>query len=950
MERYYERPDTVGAEKPRAYFIPFERGQMRSERREDSKRFLSLNGTWKIRAYESVLDAENFLDEAPTEDISVPSCVQYFGYDHFQYTNDRYPFMFDPPRVPLRNPAFHYSRTFDSAGAAEGKRTYILFEGVDSCFYLYVNGKFVGFSQITHKTSEFDITDLVREKENRIDVLVLKWCFGSYLEDQDKWRFTGIIRDVYLLFRDEEHITDYKIETELKGGKGYVDFINRSEVPAVVSFGGQEAFAEAGKGVRFTVEDPTLWSAEAPRLYPMEISCGDEVIFERVGIRTSEVKNGVFRVNGKAIKLRGVNRHDFHPDRGAAVTEEDMKEDVLLMKKLNVNAVRTSHYPASPLFYRLCDEYGLYVLSESDVESHGSTRIGDFGMTYAQKMAIVAEDAAFCGAICDRQTANVEQNKNHPCVIIWSLGNEAGWGRNYYAALAKVRSLDGRPVHYESLWQIDKMHYGEEEYYRVSLDMVSRMYPEVSWMRDEYLRDVKEKRPLVLCEYAHSMGNGPGGMKEYWEVIESDDRFMGGFVWEWCDHGIRYGTKGFRYGGDFGEIVHDGNFCVDGLLAPDRTIKPGALEMKKIYQPALFTKSGRMLRLFNRYYFASLDGTLRVEYADRGESDTFPASVPARKSCAFPLKESKQIRVYFTAEGEEEACACEGFYEERCIPSKPCAAVAEIEDGNRGIVVKEGDCTYTIDKASGMIVSVNAYGRELGGIRLQLWRAPTDNDMYEKLAWQNAFLDKAECDLIDYRIAGNRVHVTVKAGYYNSMKPYVEAEIVYTFLLGGVRIAMEYNVLTGYFPSLPRIGWEMKLDERFRELRYLAYGPYEAYEDMHDHCMKGEYFSRVEDEYVHYVRPQECGSHCGAEYAELSDGELCVRAEGMRSFSALPYAAKTLAETKHDDELPASDGTYLCADLFMGGLGTNSCGPAVQREYRVPFAGKGSVLFTWRKR
>ncbi len=949
MDKYYEQWQTIGAEPARAYYVPFEVGQARSEDREDSLRFRSLGGAWKIRAYESVLDAEDFLEVVPEADIQVPSCVQYSGYDQFQYTNDRYPFMFDPPRVPLRNPAFHYYRTFDAEAVKDGKRVYILFEGVDSCFYLYINGKFAGFSQITHKTSEFDITDFVQEKGNRLDVLVLKWCFGSYLEDQDKWRFTGIVRDVYLLFRDAEHITDYKIETEIRGKKAYVDFINRSDVAAFVSFNGKKAFADRGTGVRFEVESPELWSAESPYLYPMEISCGNEVIFERVGIRTSEVKNGVFRVNGQPIKLRGVNRHDFHPDRGAAVTKEDMLEDVLLMKKLNVNAVRTSHYPSSPLFYRMCDEYGLYVISESDVESHGGARMGDFGMTYEQKMAIMAENPDFCASVVERQVTNVEQNKNHACVVIWSLGNEAGWGANFYAALEKVKSLDNRPVHYEGLWLIDKKHYGEEEYYRVPLDMVSRMYPTVEWMRDEYFHDPKEKRPLVLCEYVHAMGNGPGALREYWDVMESSDRFMGAFVWEWCDHGIRYGTKGFRYGGDFGEVVHDGNFCVDGLLAPDRTVKPGALQMKKIYQPADFAKSGRTLHILNKYYFIPLKGTLRIEYKDLGESETLHIAIPARKKGTVSLKESAEIRVYFIAEGESEPCAQEGFYEKKFEPAQVQKAACKIEDGARFIAINEGDCIYRLDKASGEIVSVNAFGRELGGIRLNLWRAPTDNDMYERKAWENVFLDKALCDLISYKIEGNRVRAVVRAGYYNSMKPYVEAEITYTFVRGGVKIDMKYNVLTGYFVSLPRIGWEMRMDKRFADLCYLAYGPYESYEDMRDFCMKGEYTSRVADEYVHYVKPQECGSHCGAAFAELSDGEMTVRAEGMRSFSALPYSSATLTSARHDDELPESDGTYFCADLFMGGLGTNSCGPDVRREYRVPFAGKGTVLFTWKK-
>ena len=402
LEKFYEKDKSVGVLPPRAYFIPFNRDQERSERREDSRRFQSLNGTWKIRAYESVLDADKFWEDDPTEEIPVPSCVQYYGYDRFQYVNDRYPFMYDPPRVPAHNPAYHFTRTFVADDAiAAGDRVYLLFEGVDSCFYLYINGRFVGFSQISHKVSEFDITDYVCEGENRVDVLVLKWCFGSYLEDQDKWRFTGIFRDVYLLFRPQYHMTDYKITTSLEKDHAVVTFENRGKVSALVRFEDTELPVEGGRSASFIVREPRLWSAEDPYLYDMDIVCMEEVIYERVGIRTVCVKNGIFLVNGKPVKLRGVNRHDFHPDRGAAVTEEDMLLSLTQMKKFNVNAVRTSHYPSSPLLYRMCDELGLYVMSESDVESHGSHRSGKEG-TYQQRLAMMAEDPTFRDQVCER--------------------------------------------------------------------------------------------------------------------------------------------------------------------------------------------------------------------------------------------------------------------------------------------------------------------------------------------------------------------------------------------------------------------------------------------------------------------------------------------------------------------------------------------------------------------
>lgn len=950
LPKYYEDWKCIGVNAPRAYYIPFERGQERSENREDSRLFRSLNGTWKIEAYESVLDADRFWEKTPEKEISVPSCVQYFGYDHFQYTNDRYPFAYDPPRVPLQNPAFHYCRFFDlNEGDLPQKRVYALFEGVDACFYLYVNGKFVGFSQISHKTSEFDITDFVREKENRMDVLVLKWGFGSYLEDQDKWRFTGIFRDVYLLVRDQNHITDYKIDCSVKGDEAKVTFFNRSRVTALVRMEGLELAAEGGESVTFTIRDPRLWSAEAPYLYDMEIASGEEVIFERVGIRTSEVKKGIFLVNGKPIKLRGVNRHDFHPDRGAAVTKEDMLEDVKLMKKLNVNAVRTSHYPASPLFYRMCDEFGLYVMSESDVESHGTCHQYPSVMNYQQRMSLIAESPLFKEATLERQISNIEQNKNFASVVIWSLGNESGWGSNFYAALEKVKSLDTRPVHYEGLFLIDKNHYGTEEYYRVPVDMVSRMYPDPSWMAEEYLQDKRETRPLVLCEYAHSMGNGPGGLKEYWDIIESDDRFMGGFIWEWADHGVRYGGKGFRYGGDFGEVVHDGNFCIDGIVTPDRKVKPGSLEMKKWYQPVIFKKSAQGLIVFNKNYFVSLKGTLKIIYKDLGEEETFAIDIPARAKQIYKIRSSKIFLAEYTAENETEPCAWQGFYFDTFQKSVLEKGTLQREETDRFIKFRAESVSYTYDKMKGEISSVNAFGRELGGIRLNLWRAPTDNDRYLASEWKNAHLDHSYFRPITCISKGNTLSVSGKVGAPDSKKPWLDVSLKYIFGENGIGIEIKYLEDREYFRFLPRIGWQMILPKKFKDLKYLAYGPSESYNDMSAYCHKAVFSASVADEYYHYIKPQENGSHCGAEFAEISDGEITVRTEGMRSFSALPYGADILSDTAHDDELPDQENTYFCTDYYMSGLGSNSCGPELEEKYRVPLAGNGRITFFWKK-
>ena len=677
LKKYYEADRSVGTEPLRAYYVPFGKGAEPSYNREESERFLSLNGTWKIRAYESVSDADGFWNGAGDEEIPVPSCVQYYGYDFFQYTNVRYPFPFDPPHVPAKNPAYHYSRTF--TGRGKGEKTYLVFEGVDSCFYLYVNGAFAGYSQISHRISEFDITRLVTEGENKIDVLVLKWNFGSYLEDQDKWRFTGIFRDVYLLFRPSKHLTDYKIETFVRGADGVVAFENRSKLSAKLTFNGESKEVGAGGSVSFLVKDARLWSAETPYLYPLSVECGEEVVFERVGIRTSEVKDGVYLLNGKPVKFYGVNRHDFHPEKGAAVSLEDMRGDILLMKKLNVNAVRTSHYPSSPLFYELCDEYGIYVMSESDLESHGSVMCDD--TSYCTGFALVPQNPVFADNSLQRQRCNVEQNKNRPSVVIWSIGNEAGWGRNMIESAKEIRRLDSRPVHYEGVWNRDPEEFGKEDYYGAPLDLVSRMYPDISWMKNEYLTDERETRPLVLCEYAHAMGNGPGSLKDYWELMESSERFTGGFVWEWADHGVKYGGDGFRYGGDFGEYEHDSNFCIDGIVSPDRKIKAGTLSMKHAYQPLRFTRKGNELVVFNKNFFAAEVGELCLKQSGEKRERV---CIPPRGSISVAVEEGNLNAEYFR--GDERVAHAQFLATKEELPAFVPQAASFVDGGGHWTV------------------------------------------------------------------------------------------------------------------------------------------------------------------------------------------------------------------------------------------------------------------------
>lgn len=942
LKKYYETDQTVGVEPSRAYYVPFENGAEKSYDREKSKRFFSLNGTWKIKTYESVTAADGFWTKEGEKEIPVPSCVQYYGYDYFQYTNIRYPFPFDPPYVPTKNPAYHYSRKF--TWQADGEKAYLVFEGVDSCFYLYVNGQFVGFSQISHRISEFDITKYVIDGENKIDVLVLKWCFGSYLEDQDKWRFTGIFRDVYLLKRPKRHIQDFAIHTEIKGKNGIVAFTNKSKVGVSVTFEGETRTIGGGESYSFSVKNARFWSAETPYLYDLQIESGTEKIFTRVGIRTSEVKSGIYLFNGKPIKFYGVNRHDFHPEKGAAVSREDMKKDVLLMKELNVNAVRTSHYPSSPLFYELCDEYGLYVMSESDVESHGAAFIGHkkFNENFCSGFAPVSEEKLFRNAIVERQICNVEEHKNYACVAIWSIGNESGWGKNIVKAIEQVKASDNRPGHYENMWFIDKAVYGDDVFYSAPLDMVSRMYPDIPWMKS-YLNDSKEKRPLVLCEYAHAMGNGPGSFTDYWQLMESSKRFMGGFVWEWADHGVRCQGKGLRYGGDFGEYEHDGNFCIDGIVSADRELKAGTLSMKKAYQPLQFIKTGNTLKVKNKNFFANVTGRLVIR--DKTGEKTTEISIEPRKTLAITC-DNDDFTAQFFKDGKEYAR--EQFGKAVCEHTELTDTHVTVQEVGNRLYVQTDDIRYVINTDSGEIESVCFGGEKIDKIKWNLWRAPTDNDRNQKNFWNDKFLRYVQPNVRKYVVNGNEIIFSVCLASV-SKRPIVQARLSYTFCKEGVKIGVRYELQqTHYFDYLPRIGFAIKTDKKYDKVKYLAYGPYETYADSYDFAFKGEYAGSVNEQYHHYVKPQESGSHYRAEYAEITDGKHCIRAEGMQSFSALPYSAETLESTAHDDELPETDGTYFCMDIAMSGLGSNSCGPIPLEKYRVKKKENGEITLLFR--
>ena len=951
LEKYYERTESVNSLSPRCYYVPFKKGENPSFRRENSGEFLSLNGVWKIKAYESILDVrEDFWRDTLTDEIPVPSCVQFFGYDRLQYVNVKYPFPYDPPFVPKRNPCFHYRKTISLTKTDE--KCYIVFEGVDSAFYLYVNGRFVGYFACSHALSEFDITDFIVDGENTVDVLVLKWNAGSYLEDQDKWRLTGIFRDVYILTRPKKHIFNYRISSFVGGRVEFTPF----GLGATVTLDGQTKTVEDGETASFEIDKPKLWSAEEPNLYLAKIESGEEVIYEEVGLCESKVKDGVFLFNGKPIKLKGVNRHDFHPEKGAAVSLEDIEKDLLLMKKLNVNAVRTSHYPASPEFYRLCDRIGLYVMSESDVETHGvierSTVVENCNFDE------IAVSPLFENAIVERQKYNVLSNINRPCVAIWSLGNESGWGINFEKAADWIRSADTRPIQYESVVSCSYETYGsrdKEGYYTDKLDFISRMYSGYSWLTEKYLKDERETRPCVFCEYCHAMGNGPGDLAKYWEIFRSSDRFSGGFIWEWADHGVKKDGK-FYYGGDFGEYPHDGNYCIDGIVSPDRALDSGSMEMKKAYEPVLFFDGDGGVTVRSELFFKTLALRAVISYKRNGktvETQTREITLSPQETVALPLKSAQAVLVELKDENGETV-ATYGRFDETLkelpdVAPKNAVRAEIIENGGRGISVRYGENAYVFDRIDGSMVGLDCGDGNIlrEKLRLNVFRAPTDNDRYVSQKWAKYDLKNARFQVKEFSFCENEL-VFDGAISSSAFAPLIKCRLRYAFTRGGVAVGLSYQT-ENFDGFLPRIGFVCELLDSFQETEYLGYGPWETYVDKRISARKDYYGFKVTENVCRYLKPQEYGSRYGCEYLSLSNGKEKMEIYGTFSFSARPYTDAELSEKAHNWELETCGGVALNLDCFMSGVGSNSCGPALSDEYKTPQSGESELFIVARK-
>lgn len=992
VPRYYEdlsvlHENTMPA---RAYFIPAsKRMDNLVEHREESDRMQLLNGTWKFQYFNSIYDVqepffEKDYDTENFDEIQVPSVWQMAGYDTHQYTNIRYPFPFDPPYVPQDIPCGTYAHTFVYHKDENAPKAFLNFEGVDSCFYVWINGSYVGYSQVSHMTSEFDITDLLRDGENSIAVLVMKWCDGSYLEDQDKFRMSGIFRDVYILKRPKQAISDYHIKTRIEDMLAKVEIEMKFYSPlnvkisiedrngAVVALG---SIAEEGTAV-LEIASPELWNTENPYLYKLILETENEVIVDHIALRKIEIKDQVIYLNGQKIKFRGVNRHDSDPVTGFTINLEQITTDLTLMKQHNFNAIRSSHYPNAPFFYEMCDKYGFMVIDEADIEAHGPFMIyrkedTDYNR-FKRWNEKIADDPVWEEAIVDRVKLMVERDKNRFCIVMWSMGNESAYGCNFEKALEWTKNFDpDRITQYESA----RYRNYDETYDYSNLDVYSRMYPALSEIQ-EYL-DKDGSKPFLLVEYCHSMGNGPGDFEDYFQMIQDNDKMCGGFVWEWCDHAIAHGTAEngktiYAYGGDHGEEIHDGNFCMDGLVYPDRTVHTGLLEYKNVYRPARvisYDKESGELVLHNYMDFDDLKDYVKISYEltqdglviSKGKLPEVSAAphsegkinlkinVPESGKCylkfiyhlkkELPLLDEDHILGFDEIEVSQKDAKCQ--LAEKWVEKTVTDSELQVSEDDTQIHIKGREFAYTIDRRTALFTEMKFAGREYLNhpMELNIWRAPTDNDMYIKSEWKKAHYDKAYTRAYTTEVVQGKhgVKITSHASVVaETVQKILDVTITWKIEAAGKIDADIAVTKDDEFPDLPRFGVRMFLDKKLSAARYFGMGPQESYCDKHQAASHGLYQANVDDLHEDYIRPQENGSHYDCEYVELNNSRygIVVSAENAFSFNASYYTQEELEEKTHNYELIESDSVVFCVDYALNGIGSNSCGPVVLEQYR----------------
>lgn len=993
----------------RAYFYSFtDTLSALTYERANSKGFKLLNGMWKFHYAENPFQGpdrfyQDSFDVSGWDELMVPSNWQMNGYGKPHYTNVQYPFPVDPPYVPTENPTGSYRRSFYIPPEWMQQKIILRFEGVDSAFHVWVNGIEVGYSQGSRIPAEFDISSAIREGNNTLAVRVYQWSDGSYLEDQDMWWLSGIFRDVYLLAKPKVHIQDLFVTTNLD--ENYEDAILKIETAIengshqqlenyqleyrlldregnLVSVHSQLVAAPSDQTVKATidipVESPEKWSAEHPYIYHLLVSLKDaggnivEVVPNKTGFRSIELKDGVFLVNGAAIKLKGVNRHDSHPDLGRAVPLAAMENDIILMKQHHINAVRTAHYPNDPRFYDLCDTYGMYVIDEADLETHGIDYVGPSNM--------LSDDSEWEEAYVDRAKRMVARDKNHPSIIMWSLGNESGYGRNHDAMGEWMKENDPtRLVHYEgesaSIMREDDNDPKRDP--SVS-DVHSSMYTSLEIL-EKWGKRTDLAKPHILCEYVHAMGNGPGGIKDYWDLIYKYRRLQGGFVWEWCDHGIRRlteaGEEYFAYGGDFGDTPNDYNFVIDGLVNPDRTPSPGLIEYKKVIEPvhveAVNVKTGEV-RITNRYDFISLahlnvswsieadgkpieQGVMPAPNIAPGESTrlsipfTLPSHIKPNTDYWLHLQFTLGVDTLWAKTGHEMAWAqfelpVKKTYREKAV--QPLPAPLECVETNNRLVIKGEDFSIAFNLIDGTMDTWTYQGLPLleAGPKLQFWRALIDNDHRSAVSWRQFGLHwlQHRVDGVEWQQTENKDRVVITSSV--RIAPPILAwgiRATYTYMIdsnGEIDIDVQASLEGDGPKTLPRIGLQMKLPVYFDDVTWYGRGPGEAYSDSKQANRVSVYAKKVEELFTPYIYPQENGNRHEVRWVSVTDPSgigFVAAGNPMLDFSAHYYTTENLDQAQHTYDLKKQDSITFHLDYGQNGIGSASCGPDLTKPYQL---------------
>lgn len=1000
----WENPEVYGINKEPAHatLIPYPNVELALRAiRNDSPYYLSLNGKWHFNWVRKPADRpvdfyKPDFDVSGWDTIPVPANWQMHGYGIPIYTNIKHPFPANPPYIPHDyNPVGSYRRTFFIPSEWKDRQIFIHFDGVKSAFYIWVNGHKVGYSQDSMLPAEFDLTPYLRPGANTLAVEVYRWSDGSYLEDQDMWRLSGIYRNVYLMAMPAVHISDFHVRAGLddKYENGLLQIRPKIRTFKKVDTKGwtvQAQLYDDGKPVlanaisrpvndiinekypqrdtvkfgllEATVASPKKWSAEIPNLYTLVLTLQDadgqivEAESCRVGFRSIEIADGQVLINGQPVTFYGVNRHEHDPVHGQAIPVTRMIQDIKLLKQHNINAVRTSHYPDDPIWYELCDQYGLYLIDEANLESH---ELGGYLSNVPQ----------WNGAFMQRAIGMVERDKNHPSVIFWSLGNESGCGPNHAAMAAWIKDYDPtRPIHYEGAVGVPK-----DPYY---VDVISRMYPKIHELVDLAARS-NDDRPVVMCEYAHAMGNSVGNLKEYWDAIRSHKRLIGGFIWDWADQALRKKTEDGRefwaYGGDYGDKPNDGNFCCNGLVAADRTPHPHIMEVKKVYQQIFVTPvdlaTGKV-RIRNDYHFQNMDfvnvlwevtedgkviqsgdlGTLAI--APQSEQEvTIPFNMPATPAAGreYYLKVTFALAEDTPWAPKRHVVAWEQFE----LPlSVPTAAVASLDtmpavsfvQSEKAMTVKGVDFLLTVGMADGAIQSFTYKDKELVASPLvpNFWRVPIDNDRGNGMprrhgVWKDAGPKRVVTSVEVQQPAPQKVEITVGA-----ILPAGQSSCGFTYtVFGNGEVIVRAGVdLAGQLPELPRFGMQMAVPGEFKNVTWLGRGPHETYWDRKTGAAVGRYTATVEQLIHEYVRPQENGNRSDVRWFTLTNADgagLLVVGMPTVDFSAWPYTMDDLEQAQHIHELPRSANITVNIDYRQMGVGgDDSWGARTHKEYMLP--------------